>query len=140
MHCSCKESSSIEWDPETHPSGQFLALMSGNLPAGLISEVLRPQAAMVSRERRWDPVWFLSQEVLAFSCWYLVGAWIDTRHLGLRGVMFAYLALRFLMALTGVYDVAWRFQILCWLAFALWLVGLGSSHVIRVGLRAAKRA
>jgi len=135
-----QESNSIGWDPQTHHSGQFMVLMSGNLPAGLISEVLRPQAAMVSRERRWDRVWFLLQEVLAFAFWYLVGAWIDTGHVGLRGVMFGYLAVRFLMTFTGVYDVGWRVQILCWLAFTLWIAGLGSYYLVRVGLHAAKRA
>jgi hypothetical protein len=135
-----QESSSIGWDPKTDPSGQFMLLLTGNVPAGLISEALRPQAGMVSRERRWDPVWFLLHEAFAFSCWYLIGAWIDAGRFSLRKIMSGYLALRFLMAFTGVYDAGWRIQVLFWLSLTLWLVGLGSSYLLRAGSRAAKRA
>jgi hypothetical protein len=135
-----QEGGPVAWDPVTStPPGPFMLITSGNLPAGLVSDILRPHAWIVRRGHRWDRIWFLLQEAFAFSCWYFIGVWIDAGHSRLGKVMIAYLALRFLIALTGVYDVGWRVQVLFWLGFTLWVAGLVSSRLIRVGLRAAKR-
>jgi hypothetical protein len=51
-----QESGSVEWDPRTMgPPGSFSAIISGNLPAGLVSVFLRPEAGIVGGRRRWDP-------------------------------------------------------------------------------------
>jgi hypothetical protein len=135
-----QEGGSVAWDPKTGLNEPFMLIMSGNFPAGLISDVLRPQAGVVSRGHRWDRVWFLLHEAVAFPSWYLIGVWIDAGRFGLGKVMIAYLVVRFLIALTGFYDVGWRIQVLFWLGFTLWLAVLGSFRLIRAGLRAAKRA
>jgi hypothetical protein len=136
-----QEGESVEWDPVTlPPPGPFMLIMSGNLPAGLVSGALRPQARIIRRECRWDRIWFLLQEVAAFASWYLIGFWVDAGRSRLGKVMIAYLAVRFLIALTGASDAGWRFQVLFWLGFTLWLMAVGVSRLIRVALHTAKRA
>jgi hypothetical protein len=136
-----QEDLSVEWDPRTSaPPGPFMLIMSGNLPAGLISGILRPEAGIVNRRQPWDRVWFLLPEAVAFLCWYLIGLWIDAGRSRLGKVMIAYLVVRCLLALAGVYDIGWRIQILFWMGFTVWLAGFGSSRLIRVGLRSARRA
>jgi hypothetical protein len=108
--------------------------MSGNLPAGFASDVLRPRGWIV-RRGQWDRLWFVLQEAIAFPSWYLIGLWIDAYRSRLGKVMIAYLAVRFLVALTGVYDAGARIQVLFWLGLILWLTGLGLSSLIKVGLR-----
>jgi len=49
--------------------------------------------------------------------------------------MIGYLAVRSLIALTGSYEVGSRIQVLFWLGFALWLIGLGLFTVVRAALR-----
>ena len=134
-----QEGGSVTWEPANlPPSGPFVLIMSGNLPVGLISAVLRPRASIVRRGHRWDGLWFALQEAIAFPSWYLIGFWIDTYRFRLGKVMIAYLAVRFLVALTGFYDVGMRIQVLFWLGFVLWLTGLGLSRLIKIGSGIAK--
>jgi hypothetical protein len=134
-----QEGGSVEWIPMyDSPPGPFLVLMSGDLPAGLLSGILRPGAYVVNRVQRWDPIWFFMHEAFSFACWYLIGRWADTGRLQLGWVMIGYVVARLLVALTGLYDVGWRAEVLFWLCFALWVLGLGLSRAVRVGLRLAR--
>jgi hypothetical protein len=112
-----QEGDSLEWNPiyDVPPPGPFLAIMSANLPAGLISGFLRPRAGVVTRNHRWDPVWFVIQEAVAFSCWYVMGIWAD-RSRKMAIILIAYLAVRCIVTLTGSYGVVWRVQSFLWLA------------------------
>jgi len=133
-----QEDGSVEWFPmyDARP-GPFLVLSSGNLPAGLLSDVLRPGAGVVTRRQRWDPFWFFLNEAFSFACWGLIGRWVDAGRVRLGGILVGYVVARLLIALTGAYDIGWRVQVLFWMAFALWLLGLGVSRLARVGLRLA---
>jgi hypothetical protein len=128
-----QESDSFEWDPRTaSPPGPFMLITSGNLPAGLISDVVRPEAGFVRRGQPWHHMWFLLQEAVASSCWFLIGLWIDMARPRLGKVMMAYLTLRLLLAFTGAYEIGWRIQISFWMGFMAWLVGLGIYRAIRL--------
>jgi len=136
-----QEGGSVEWDLTTlPPPGPFILIMSGNPPAGLASSILRPQAGVVRRGHRWDPIWFLVHEAVAFPCWYLLGVWVDAGRFRLGKVMTAFLAWRVLIVFIGAYEVGWRVQVMFWWGFTLWLAWLGLSHLVRVGLRIAKRS
>jgi hypothetical protein len=136
-----QEGDSVEWDPRTlPPPGPFSLIMTGNLPAGLASSVLRPEAGMVTRKKHWDPVWFALQEAVSFMFWYLIGAWVDAGHPKLGKVMLAFVVGRFVLAVVGVYEIGWRIQVLFWLGFCLWLACAGLSLVFRVVSSAATRA
>jgi len=136
-----QEGDSVEWDPRTLPTpGPFSLIMTGNLPAALASNVLRPEAGMLSRKRQWDPVWFALQEALSFLCWYLIGAWADGGHPRLGKVVLAFLAGRFLLAVVGVYEIGWRIQILFWLGCGVCSACVGLSLLVRGVLRLVRRA
>jgi hypothetical protein len=132
-----QEGGSVEWEPKYDVSspGPFMAIVSGNLPAGLISGLARPHAGLLRRRQSWDPTWFLLHEALALSSWYLIGIWVDRGRRRLGMIMIGFLAARFLIALTGSYDIGWRIQVFFWLGFVLWLVALSLSFVVRSGLR-----
>jgi hypothetical protein len=66
--------------------------MSGNLPAGIISDALRPRAGIIARGQHWDVVWFLAHETAAFLFWYLIGMLADSGRSRLGRVMIGYLA------------------------------------------------
>jgi len=132
-----QEGGSVEWEPKYDVSfpGSFMAIVSGNLPAGLISGLVRPHAGLFTHRQSWDPTWFLIHEALAVSSWYLIGIWVDRGRRRLGMIMIGFLAARFLIALTGSYDIGWRTQVFFWLGFVLWLVAFSSPFIIRSGLR-----
>ncbi|MCU1234098.1 MAG: hypothetical protein JWP63_2065, partial [Candidatus Solibacter sp.] len=66
------------------------------MPAGLISISLRPQSAIITDGKRWDPLWFALHEVLAFACWFLLGRWADVGRPRLGKALAGYLAVRLL--------------------------------------------
>ena len=134
-----QEDSSVRLIPtwDTTP-GPFLVLSSGNLPAGLLSDVLRPGAGLYTPEQRWDPFWVFLNEVFSFACWGLIGRWVDAGRVPLGRILVGYVVARLLIALTGTYDIGWRVQVLFWVGFALWSLGLGLSRLARVGLRLAR--
>jgi hypothetical protein len=136
-----QESGTVEWDPRTTgPPGSFSVIMSGNLPAGLVSVFLRPEAGIVGGRRRWDPSWFLLHQAVSLPFWYSLGIWADAGNVRLGKVLLVYLVVRFLVAVSGSYNVGWRVQILFWWSLILWAAGLGLHRLSRVCLRAAKRA
>jgi hypothetical protein len=121
-------------------SGPSLLITSGNLPAGIVSEFLRPPHDRIVRSgQRLDGVWFLLHESCAFVCWHFIGVWVDVGRMRLRWVMIGYLAMRLLLALTGAYEVGMRIQVLFWFCFMFYLIFVGTSLLVRFGLRAAKR-
>lgn len=132
-----QEDGSVEWVPmyDSFP-GPFLVLSAGTLPAGLASDILFPRAGLSGRQ--WHPAWFTANEILAFAFWYLVGRWADTSRVYMGRVMVAYVVARSLLALTRFYEVGWRIEVLFWLCFALWLLGLGVSRSVKLGLRLAR--
>lgn len=135
------QENSIEFDPRpSSPPGPFSLIMTGNLPAGVLSGVLRPEAGFIRARQRWDPLWFLIHESLSLSFWYLIGAWIDRGHVRFAVVMIIYFGLRLLLALSGSGEVGWKSQTVFWMGLLLWLVGVGFSKLIRVAGGAAKRA
>jgi hypothetical protein len=119
--------------------GPFLVLASGTLPAGLLSDVFCPGAGLTRPGQRWRPIWFLLNEAFALACWWLIGRRADTGHLWMGRVMLAYLAARSLIALTGIYEVGWRIEVLFWWCFALWLLAVGIARSVRGVLRYARR-
>ena len=135
------QENSVEFDPRpSSPPGPFSLIMTGNLPAGLLSAVLRPEAGFIRARQRLDPFWFLIHESLSFSFWYLIGAWIDRGHVRFGVVMITYFGLRLLLAISGSGEVGWKIQTVFWMGLLFWLVGVGSSKLITVAVRAAKRA
>src|SRR5258706_9202120 len=62
----------IPWEPTNiSPSGPILLIISGNLPAGLLSELLRPPSDRIVRSgQRLASVWFLLHESVAFLGWH----------------------------------------------------------------------
>src|SRR6266700_7834356 len=71
-----QESAAVGWDPRSCwdcESPEFMLLVTGALPAGVISSLIRP-----GDERFWDPRWFLILEALAIPSWFLIGARLDT--------------------------------------------------------------
>lgn len=135
-----QEGGTVMWDPKTlPPTGPFMLIVTGNVPAGLISERLRPDAGALSYGPKWDRLWFALHEAIAFACWFVIGTWVERHHKQLRTILICYSAVRFLLALTGTYDIGWRIQILWWLGFTAWSVGAVSLYLIRriVRLRTA---
>jgi len=132
---------SLEWVPmyDSIPE-PFTVLSSGNLPAGLLSDVIRPKAWLVTPGRRWDPVWFLLNETFSVGCWFLIGRWADGGHVRLGRILMVYAAARLVIAVTGSYSIGWRIQVLFWLCLGLWSVGaLLARAVLRVTLSEGKR-
>lgn len=111
---------SLEWVPmyDSVPE-PFMVLSSGNLPAGLLSDVIRPKAAQVTPGRRWDPVWFFLNETFSIGCWFLIGRWADGGHIRLGRISMVYAVARIVIAVTGSYSVGWRIQVLFWLGLGL---------------------
>ena len=127
---------SLEWVPmyDLVPE-PFMVLSSGNLPAGLLSDVIRPKAGLVTPGRRWDPVWFLFNETFSVGCWFLIGRRADDGHVRLGRILMVYAALRLVIAVTGSYSVGWRIQALFWLCLGVWSVGVLLSRAARALLR-----
>ena len=59
----------VMWDPRYfwwRPPQDFVFLVAGTLPVGLISGVVRPRAILQDCDRLWDPLWFSIHEGIAF--------------------------------------------------------------------------
>src|SRR5260370_13248489 len=101
----------VGWDPRSCWDCGFMLLVTGALPAGVISTVIRRQ----TREELWDPGWFLTLEGLAIPSWFLIGGWLDTgrsrlgrwtrRYLGARAVFASAFFARGLVQLATMVQV-----------------------------------
>ena len=119
---------SIGWSPEVYstPDRHFSLMLTGTLPAGIVSFSFRPEAAWQTRHRLWDPVWLLIHEAVAIPLWFFLGAWLDTGRSRLARAMRDYLILRVALAVGAMLLPAynwWIPQFLFWIAlagYALW--------------------
>jgi len=112
---------SIGWEPVTisTPEPHFALLLTGTLPAGIVSGSIRPEAGWQTRHRLWDPVWLLIHEAAAISFWFMMGAWLDSGRSQLERLMQAYLLGRIVLALASIAWTGnwWTVQFLFWLGF-----------------------
>jgi hypothetical protein len=119
-------SESIGWSPSTvcrDPDSRFALILTGTVPAGIISSSIRPEAGWQTRHRLWDPVWFSIHEAAALLLWFLIGAWLDSRRSRLARLMGAYLAGRIVLALLAIAipGNCWvPLQLLFWLGLAVY--------------------
>jgi hypothetical protein len=139
-----QESGTVGWDPRTlPPPPESIFLVSGTLPAGLVSTSIRTEAHIQTRGRLWDPIWFLIHEATAFLFWFALGIWLDWGHPRLGEVMLTYLAIRFALGLSnlalGIAEVGWRIQFLFWLGFTLLAIVLALHWLVRLSLHVLKR-
>lgn len=112
---------SIGWNPSVYatPDRHFALMLTGTLPAGIVSYSLRPEAGWQTRHRLWDPVWLLIHEAIAIPFWLLMGAWLDTGRSRLVRPMRDYVLLRLPLAILAMALPAhnwWVPQFLFWLA------------------------
>lgn len=116
------EGNSVGFDFQLYDFRPYALIITGNLPAGLLSESLMPETR---RARGGLPLarWFLLHETLALAFWFLLGRRLDSGNSPLRNAMLAYLALRALLAIFRFYDPGWRIQSLLWFIATLWFVG-----------------
>jgi len=114
------ENDSIGWSPawdEWSPDPRFVLLLTGTLPAGIVSGSIRPEAGWQTRHRLWDPVWLLIHEAVAIPFWFWIGAWLDTGRSRLTRTMQAYLAGRIGLAVLAIAVAGswWTVQFVFWL-------------------------
>jgi hypothetical protein len=123
------------------PEPRFALILSGTLPAGIVSGSLRPEAGWQTRHRLWDPIWFLIHQAVAIPFWFLMGAWIDGGRSRLGGTMQAYLVGRIALALLAMLGsgIGWKLQVLFWLALTVYGAPMASRWLLR-GARALGRA
>ena len=112
---------SIGWNPSVYstPDRHFALMLTGTLPAGIISYSVRPEAGWQTRHRLWDPLWLLIHEAIAIPFWFVIGAWLDTGRSRLARLMRDYVLLRLLTAVLAMALPAhnwWIPEFLFWLA------------------------
>jgi hypothetical protein len=129
----------IPWEPANlPPSGPYLLIVTGNLPAGIISEMLAAHRGDRRHWQQFDAVWVLVYETASFISWYAIGFHVEGRR-RLSLVLMAYIIVRFLLAIGGAYEVGLRVQVLFWLGCTAWLLGLALLHMTRSVVRGARR-
>jgi len=132
---------SIGWDPSSvhwEPDQRFTLILTGTLPAGIVSASLRPEAGWQTRHRLWDPVWFLVHEAVSIPFWFLMGVWLDAGRSRLGRTMLAYLVGRIALGLLAI-PVAgnwWSAQVLFWLGLAAYGALWGSRRLRLAAVRA----
>jgi hypothetical protein len=120
-----QEAGQPAWNPKfSSPPPEFLLLAAGNVPAMLVSVELRPEAAIVTFEKPWDPVWFLIHETMCFLIWFAIGVSLDSGLLRLVKTMVAYLGMRFGLAVfleaRGVAYAGGHLEVLLWSGFGVY--------------------
>jgi hypothetical protein len=135
---SFQDDSSVGWEPRPPPPPppKFALLITGTLPAGVVSMSLRPEAWYITRHKLWDPVWLLIHEAVAIPFWFLMGLWIDTGRSRLRKVMLYYLIGRAGLGLLVLGPwTAPNFGILLqglfWLGLGVYGFGCGVQSIVR---------
>jgi hypothetical protein len=120
------------------PPPTFVLLVSGTLPAGIVSTYLRPGAGSQTRLKLWDPTWLLIHEAVAIPFWFLMGMWIDTGRSRMDKLMRFYLLTRAAFGLLDAALGAAQFGILTQGLFWLGLSGYGIAHGVRRLARVVK--
>ena len=115
------QNDSIGWSPswiEWSPDPRFVLVLTGTLPAGIVSGSVRPEAGWQTRHRLWDPVWLLIHEAVAIPFWFLAGTWLDSGRTRLLRTMQGYLVVRIALALLAIAFRGnwWTVQFLFWLS------------------------
>ncbi|HJZ96494.1 MAG TPA: hypothetical protein VKE70_08300 [Candidatus Solibacter sp.] len=123
-----EEGAKVQWDPiYFHPPPSFLFVVSGNLPAGLVSLSARPRAHFQTPDHPVDWLWFGTHEVTAALVWFLIGLGVDAGRFPLRREMQVFLWGRVGTVALGLALDVWRFAtmlaMLFWLALAIWGIG-----------------
>jgi hypothetical protein len=107
---------------------ELLFLGSGNLPAMLVSDTVRPEVHIIKLSKRWGPVWFSIHEVVSLLFWFAIGVLFDVRVLRIGKLLVTYLAVRVgftaFLFLHGAAAIGWRFEVLSWMAFGAYVVVL----------------
>ena len=125
-----QESDTVEWEPrQMPPPPKFGLILTGTLPAGVISGSLRPKCWWVTRRKVWDPIWLFIHQGVAIPLWFLIGLRIDAGSSPLRRVMLSYLLLRggFVLLVFGpssAANIGSGFQFLFW-------VGMTGYGIVR---------
>jgi hypothetical protein len=117
----------VEWKPiHLPPPPEFNLILTGTMPAGMVSMALRPDAWRVYRHTVWDPVWFAIHEAIAIVFWFLIGARIDSGHRALVRTMWLYLCARggfaVLSIALGIAAPGAAFQSLFWFGLFLYAI------------------
>jgi hypothetical protein len=133
-------SESIGWEPTAQCGPlepHFALLLTGTLPAGIVSGSLRPEAGWQTRHRLWDPAWLLIHEAAAIPFWFMMGTWLDSGRSRLARLMRAYLVGRLALALLAVSWTGnwWTAQFLFWLGLGVYS-GLHGFQWLRRSARA----
>jgi len=113
------------------PPPAFVLLVSGTLPAGIVSTYLRPDAGSQTRRKLWDPTWLLIHEAVAIPFWFLMGMWIDTGRSRMGKLMWFFLLTRGAFGLLDAALGAAQFGILAQGLFWLGLSGYGIVQGVR---------
>ena len=111
------------------PAPTFVLLVSGTLPAGIVSTYLRPNAGRQTRRKLWDPTWLLIHEAIAIPFWILMGILIDAGRSQMGKQMWFYLLTRGAFGLLDVAFGAAQFGILA-LAQGLFWLGLAGYGIV----------
>jgi hypothetical protein len=133
------QESGVGWGPMSDGGAEepwdFIFVLSGTLPAGLISHAARPEASLQDCARLWDPVWFSIHESIALLFWFLVGAWQESPTARLRELLAAYLWLRIALAplcwLKGLSSLGSGVEVLFWLVFCICALVQGCPWLLR---------
>jgi hypothetical protein len=136
------QSESIGWSPSRlscyrEPDPRFALILTGTLPAGIVSVSVRPEAGWQTRHRLWDPIWFVLHEAVAIPLWFLIGTWIDSGRSGLVRLMGSYLAGRIALALLAI-AIPWNGGVSLQILFWLGLAAYGALRASRGLLRSAR--
>lgn len=113
----------IGWDPvDVRLDPRFALMLTGTLPAGIVSGSVRPEAGWQTLHRLWDPLWLLVHEAVAIPFWFMIGAWLDSGRGHLGRVMRMYLVGRVVVAAIAIATTGdakwWILQFLFWVGLA----------------------
>jgi hypothetical protein len=135
------EEVAVGWEPRSCwdcESPEFILLITGALPAGIISSVIRLGAGRQTSEKLWDPAWFLILEALAIPSWFLIGARLDTGRSRLGHWMRRYLGARAVFASVsfarGLARLATVVQVLFWLGLVIYAAVQSLMWLFRAAL------
>jgi hypothetical protein len=126
---------------DIEPDPVFLFLISGNVPAALVSASARPHAHLQTRAKLWDPIWFAIHESISFLVWWLIGMLLDLGRFHLKKTILGFLAARLvvvrLLVWSWVTRLAGVLEIIFWLVLAIYAIVWIVRWLFRVTFRAS---